>query len=83
MEINKNDIVESKAYEFIHRNLDSFKSTDVLISELENQLFKFIREKDKLNYLTVVSQCVQEESENTLRNVKTQVPVEPPKSIEK
>ncbi len=64
MEINKEDVIESKAFEFINRNLNSSNSTDELISNLENQLYKFTREKDKLKYLTVISQYVQEESEN-------------------
>jgi hypothetical protein len=63
MEINPQDIVESKAYEFIRWNLDSSNSTEELISDLQSQLFKFNRKKDKLKYLTVVSQYVKEESE--------------------
>lgn len=70
MEINKEDVVESKAYEFIDRNLDSSNSTEELISDLESQLYKFNREKDKLKYLTVVSQYVQEESEKHAKECK-------------
>lgn len=62
IEINKLDIVESKAYEFIDNNFGSSNSTDELISDLERQLYKFTREKDKLKYLTVVSQYIQEEA---------------------
>ena len=71
MEINKEDVIESKAYEFIDRNLDSSNSTDELISDLESQLYKFNRDKDKLKYLTVVSQYVQEEAVNHAKECKS------------
>jgi hypothetical protein len=41
-----------------------------LISNLESQLFKFNREKDKLKYLTIVSQYVQQESEKYAKECK-------------
>ena len=70
MEINKEDVLESKAFEFIDRNLDSSNSTDELISDLESQLYKFNRDKDKLKYLTVVSQYVMEEAINHAKECK-------------
>src|SRR3972149_358732 len=70
MDINKLDIVESKAYEFIDHNLDSSNSTEELISDLETQLYKFTREKDKLKYLTVVSQYIQEEAAKHAKECK-------------
>ncbi len=70
MEINKLDVVEGKAFEFIDHNLDSSNSTDELISDLESQLYKFSREKDKLKFLTVVSQYIQEEAAEHAKECK-------------
>ncbi|MCF6352512.1 MAG: hypothetical protein L3J06_05845 [Cyclobacteriaceae bacterium] len=62
MENKTFDIVEEKATEFVRWNLDSANSTDEFISDLESELYKFNREKDKLSYLTVISAFVLEES---------------------
>ena len=68
---NTIDIVEGKAYEFIQWHLDSTKSTNDLISDLESEVYKFTREKDKLKYLTIVSQFIQEEAEKHAKECKT------------
>lgn len=62
MEYNKLDVLESSAINFIRRGLVKLHSEE-LISELESQLYKFNREKDKLKYLTIVSEYVKEEAE--------------------
>jgi len=63
MEINRVDVVESKALEFISRGLRISKSSEKLMSDLESQLYNYKKEKDKLKFITIVSQYVQEESE--------------------
>tara|TARA_Y100000814_G_C12139698_1_gene337054 strand:+ start:121 stop:588 length:468 start_codon:yes stop_codon:yes gene_type:complete len=64
MESNVINIVEEKALEFIQWNLESANTTDELISDLESELYKFNREKDKLHYLTVVSSHITKEATN-------------------
>lgn len=64
MESNVINIVEEKALEFIQWSLESANTTDELISDLESELYKFNREKDKLHYLTVVSSYITKETTN-------------------
>ncbi|MDR0969818.1 MAG: hypothetical protein LBM67_04705 [Lentimicrobiaceae bacterium] len=70
MKINNQDVVESNAYKFIQKALVSSDSTEKLVSDLESQRYRYRREKDKLKYLTVVSQYVQEESEKHSKECK-------------
>jgi hypothetical protein len=63
MKINNFDVVEEKAFGFISRKLDNVSSSEKLISELESQLYNYNKESDKLKFVTIVSQYVQEESE--------------------
>jgi hypothetical protein len=69
MKINQQDIVENNAYRFISRNISIH--IDKLVNDLENQLYKYNREHDRLKYLSIVSQYIQEVLENHEKECKT------------